>query len=47
MNRRKPTIGGSESTLSRLRDRLGSLDRGWKATFVGVGIALLYAGGVI
>lgn len=47
MNGRKPTYGGSESALSRVRDRLGSVDRGWKATLVGVVIALLYAVGVV
>ncbi|MEF8780865.1 MAG: hypothetical protein V5A46_09335 [Haloferacaceae archaeon] len=47
MNGRKPGRSGSELSLSRVRDRLGSLDRGWKATLVGVVIALLYAVGVV
>lgn len=47
MNGRKPRLGGSESALSQVRDRFGSIDRGWKATLVGVVIALLYAVGVV
>ena len=47
MNRRSPRRDGSESTLSRVRNRVGSVDRGWKATFVGVAITLCYAAGVV
>ena len=47
MNGRSPTRDGSESTLSQVRTRLGSVDRGWKATLVGVVLALLYAVGVV
>jgi hypothetical protein len=47
MNGRPPTRDGSENTRSRVRDRLRSVDRGWKATLVGVVIALLYAVGVL
>lgn len=47
MNSWAPTSAGSETALSRIRARLASVDRGWKATFVGVAITLLYAVGVV
>jgi hypothetical protein len=47
MNGRKPTPEGFKRVLSRVRDRLGSVDRGWKATLVGVSITLLYALGIV
>lgn len=47
MNGREPTPAGSERVLSRVRGRLGSVDRGWKATLFGVAITLLYALGVV
>jgi len=47
MNGRKPSRSGSESVQSRVRDRLGSVDRGWKATLVGLVVAFLYAVGVV
>ncbi len=47
MTGREPTPEGPERVLSRVRDRLGSVDRGWKATLVGVAITLLYALGVV
>jgi len=47
MNNWPPTSAGSETALSRIRGRLASVDRGWKATLLGVAITLLYAGGVV
>jgi len=47
MNGPKPEPEGSESALSRVHARFGSVDRGWKATLVGVAIAVLYAAGVV
>lgn len=47
MNSRTPPSDGSEHMLSRIRRRLASIDRGWKATLVGVAITLLYAVGVV
>ena len=47
MNGRDPTREGQNGLLSRIRDRLRSVDRGWKAALVGVVIVLLYAVGVI
>lgn len=47
MNGPEPTSEGVERVSSWVRDRLGSVDRGWKATLVGVAITLLYAIGVV
>ncbi|WP_188787294.1 hypothetical protein [Halobellus salinus] len=47
MNSRTPPPDGPDGTLSRIRERLASVDRGWKATLVGVAITLLYAAGVV
>ena len=47
MNGRGPARDGNGGLLSRVRDRLRSVDRGWKATLVGVALALLYAVGVV
>jgi hypothetical protein len=47
MTGRNPTPEVSERVRSRVRDRLESVDRGWKATLVGVAITLLYAVGVV
>lgn len=47
MNGRESARDGEDGFLSRVRDRLQAVDRGWKATLVGVVIALLYAIGVV
>jgi hypothetical protein len=47
MKNRTPPDDGSGGTLSRVRWRLASVDRGWKATLVGVAITLLYGVGVV
>lgn len=47
MSERQSARDGDGGVLSRVRDRVRSVDRGWKATLVGVAVALLYAVGIV